>query len=123
MDVKAAPLVAIVDDEPDTINIMVKLFGRRNISLSFVAYNGLEAIDKFKKAVPGPNVIIMDQRMPLANGVEATREILALDPGVKVIFLSADGSIEDAAMESGATLFMKKPVNMNAIVDAIRGAV
>lgn len=117
------PHVAIVDDEPDTISVLEKAFSIRKIPVSYVAHNGLEAVHRFKNAAIKPDVIIMDHRMPLANGVEATREILLISPDVKIIFLSADNSIEDAAREAGAISFLKKPVSMSAIVAAVRAAV
>jgi DNA-binding NarL/FixJ family response regulator len=118
-----SPHVAIVDDEEDTVSLLERYFSLFKIPVSYVAYNGLEAVDLFKAAVKRPDVIIMDHRMPIANGVEATRQILALDPGVKIIFLSADPGIADDALNAGASGFMKKPVSVRAIVNAVRGPI
>lgn len=117
------PHVAIVDDENDTVSLLNKSFSMQKIPVSFVAYNGLEAIDLFKQAVLKPDVIIMDHRMPLANGIEATRKILAMDSSVKIIFLSADPTIAEDALDAGAVGFLKKPVSMRTIVAAVRGAI
>lgn len=117
------PHVAIVDDENDAVSLLQKSFSMSKIPVSFVAYNGLEAIDLFKDAKMKPDVIIMDHRMPLANGIEATREILALDASVKIIFLSADPTIAEDALGAGAVGFLKKPVSMRTIVAAVRGAI
>jgi DNA-binding response OmpR family regulator len=117
------PHVAIVDDENDAVSLLRKSFSLQKIPVSFVAYNGMEAIDLFKQAVMKPDVIIMDHRMPLANGIEATREILAMNSGVKIIFLSADPTIEGDALDAGAAGFLKKPVSMRTIVAAVRGAI
>lgn len=81
------PHVTIVDDEEDTLSLLEGYFSLFRIPVSFVAYNGLEAVDQFKAAVTRPDVIIMDHRMPLANGVDATRQTLTLDSRVKIIFL------------------------------------
>jgi two-component system chemotaxis response regulator CheY len=121
MDLKA-PHVAIIDDEEDQITILSLAFSMHKIPVSFVAFNGLEAVDRFKEALPKPDVIIMDHRMPLANGIEATREILAIDPGVKIIFLSADPGIEPGALDAGAIRFLKKPASLRTIVETVRGA-
>jgi len=117
------PNVAIVDDESDAVLLLKKSFTMKNIPVTFVAYNGLEAVDQFKHAAPKPDVIIMDHRMPLANGVEATREILAMDSGVKIIFLSADPTIVNDAMDAGAVGFLKKPVSIRTIIETVRGAI
>jgi len=117
-----SPHVAIVDDEEDTVSLLERYFSLLKIPVSYVAYNGLEAVDLFKAATKRPDVIIMDHRMPVANGIEASREILALDPRVKIIFLSADPGIADDALNAGASGFMKKPVSVRAIVNAVRGS-
>lgn len=46
--------VAIVDDEADVVRTYELLFKRRNIPLSFTAFDGPDAIEKFKKANPRP---------------------------------------------------------------------
>ena len=117
------PNVAIVDDETDAVSLLKKSLIMKKIPVSFVAYNGLEAIDQFKRAEDKPNVILMDHRMPLANGVEATRGILALDSKVKIIFLSADPTIVNDAMNAGAVGFLKKPVSIRTILEAVCGAI
>lgn len=117
-----SPHVAIVDDEEDTVSLLEKSFSLFSIPVSYVAHNGREAVDQFRAAVRRPDVILMDHRMPLANGVEATKQILALDSRVKIIFLSADPAIAEDAMRAGAAGFMKKPVSVRAIVNAVRGS-
>jgi DNA-binding NarL/FixJ family response regulator len=120
---KGVPHVAIVDDENDAVSLLRKSFTMQKIPVAFVASNGLEAIDLFKEAKTKPDVIIMDHRMPLANGIEATRKILAMDSSVKIIFLSADPTIAKDALSAGAAGFLKKPVSMRTIVAAARGAI
>jgi CheY-like chemotaxis protein len=116
------PHVAIVDDEEDTVSLLERYFSLFRIPVSFVAYNGMEAVDKFKAATTRPEFIIMDHRMPVANGVDATRQILALDSRVKIIFLSADPCIADDALNAGAVSFLKKPVSVRTIINAVRGS-
>jgi two-component system chemotaxis response regulator CheY len=118
-----SPHVAIVDDEEDTVSLLERYFSLFNIPVSYEAYNGLEAVDLFKAATKRPDVIIMDHRMPVANGVEATRQILELDPRVRIIFLSADPGIADDALSAGASDFMKKPVSVREIVNAVRDSI
>ena len=117
------PHVAIVDDESDAVSLLQRIFSMSRIPVCFVAYNGQEAIDRYRQATRKPNVIVMDHRMPLANGIEATREILAIDPHVKIIFLSADPTIEHGALDAGAIQFLKKPASLRTIVETVRGAI
>jgi two-component system, chemotaxis family, chemotaxis protein CheY len=68
----------------------------------------------------------MDHRMPVKNGVDATREIRRLDPHAKVLVISADATVERRAVEAGALAFLEKPFTMDALfktIDAcLRGA-
>ena len=52
----------------------------------------------------------MDHRMPLKNGLDATKEIMDFDPQAKIFFISADNSIREKALNSGAVVFLGKPV-------------
>jgi two-component system chemotaxis response regulator CheY len=62
-----------------------------------------------------PDLIIMDHRMPIKNGVEATKEILAMQPKAKVLFISADVSQENRVAEIGAVGFLEKPFPMDKL--------
>jgi CheY-like chemotaxis protein len=83
------------------------------------AYDGAEAIEKFVAQNPRPSIILMDHRMPVMNGVTATRELLELDSHVVVVFISADSSVEDEAMAAGAIGFLTKPIKSKDLFEAI----
>jgi CheY-like chemotaxis protein len=112
--------VAIVDDETDLVKFLTMLLRKRGIPISFVAYDGNEAVEKFKYAEKKPNVILMDHHMRTLDGIEATKLILGFDADIKVIFLSADRHIRDKAIEAGACAFLNKPTGINEIVQAIK---
>lgn len=73
------------------------------------AFNGNDAIVKFKTFKTKPDLIIMDHRMPIKNGIDTMKEILELDPNIKIIFASADNQIKDIALNLGAIIFQEKP--------------
>lgn len=89
------------------------------------AYDGLEAIEKYKKFSEKPSFIIMDYRMPIKDGLEVTEEILKMDRNAKIIFVSADESIKDIAITIGAKMFIKKPFIfkdfMNEVTNLLNG--
>ncbi len=114
--------IAIVEDEKALVRIYEKVFARNGIVVCFVAYDGLEAVKKYIRCMPRPHVIIMDYRLPVMNGIEATKEILKIDPESRVIFLSADANVEKEAMQSGAFVFLKKPASISLIVGAVERA-
>jgi CheY-like chemotaxis protein len=112
--------VAIVDDETDFVKLLTMLFNKRGIPISFVAYDGKEAFEKYKQAERKPAVIIMDHHMRTMDGIETTRRILDCDGNSKIIFISADAHIREEAIKAGACSFLSKPVGVNDIINAIK---
>jgi DNA-binding NtrC family response regulator len=71
-----------------------------------------------------PDVVLLDLRLGDADGLDLLRRIRQEAPDVKVILISAHGSIESAvaAMKLGAYDFIKKPFELDEIVAAVRNA-
>ena len=65
------------------------------------------------------DVIVMDQRMPVMDGIAATKSIMEVNREALIIVLSADERSKDLAIASGARLFLTKPTRLKAMVDAI----
>lgn len=80
------------------------------------AWNGEEAVSLVEK-VPGIDVVLMDMKMPVMDGLQATRKIKALRPELPVIMQSAFVSDEDMAKayECGCSDYLKKPILANSI--------
>lgn len=53
--------------------------------------------------------------MPKKNGLEATKEILSISNHTKIIFASADRSVEKEALSIGAVKFKKKPFSIERL--------
>lgn len=115
--------IAVVEDEQDLVKIFTKAFKKNGIEICFVAFDGLEAVKKYIECQPKPHTIIMDYRLPIMNGVDATKEILKIDPTAKVIFLSADIKVQDEAIRAGAFVFLKKPVSIKTLVDTVENVI
>lgn len=104
--------IFIVDDELDLLALYtdaLECFGHKVVGS---ARNGAEAVEKYAGFAERPDLVLMDHRMPIKNGLEATREIMQLDPGARVIFASADQSVEAEALELGAVGFKSKPFSL-----------
>ena len=67
-----------------------------------------------------PNVVLMDLRMPVMDGLEATRQIKNRWPQVKVIVLTMHGSHEDEALAAGADRFVLKGSPGSSLTEVIR---
>jgi YesN/AraC family two-component response regulator len=81
------------------------------------ASNGLEAVDMIRRVVP--DVVLMDMKMPVMDGLEATRIIKRNWPGVKVIILSMYSDYLGEAILSGADKFLVKGCSVEEIMSAI----
>lgn len=83
------------------------------------ANNGKEAIQLFETNSTHLDVILMDHRMPIKNGIETTKEILERNSKIKIIFTSADKSIKNTALLIGAISFLEKPFSFADLVKEI----
>jgi DNA-binding NarL/FixJ family response regulator len=84
------------------------------------ARTGREAIDLAKSLKP--DVILMDIAMPVLNGLEATRQVLADNPAAKVIVLSAHSDDENIERMNAAGVvgFLEKQTSAEVLTKAIR---
>ena len=83
------------------------------------AANGSEAVQRFHEL--RPDVMTLDITMPEKDGLTALREIIAVDPGAKVVMCSALGQ-ESKVLESiklGAKDFVVKPFQVDRVLSAI----
>ena len=70
-----------------------------------------------------PDVILMDHRMPLKNGLEASKEILQINPDIKIIFITADQTIREEALSIGVADFIDKPFSIQDLITSIKKCV
>jgi len=117
-ETRLSPSIAIVDDEKDLVDVYTRLFLLKKITVCFVAGNGVEAVDSYRQSRVKPDIVIMDNRMPLMNGLDAMKAIIAIDCKVKFIFLSADASVREQATDMGA-VFLKKPASLQELMRTI----
>jgi DNA-binding NarL/FixJ family response regulator len=115
--------VMIVDDQElfaSGIDIILKGYGAEDISVVDISTNGAEAVRKVAKAMP--DVILMDVRMPVMDGVEATRIIHERHPEIKILILTTfdDDSYVYNALTNGAIGYVLKNVNPEELVSAIK---
>lgn len=111
--------IFIVDDEAFLVDLYRDILRLKGHSIAGVAYDGAEAIDKYVHANPKPDVIIMDHRMPVMCGLAALKEILRISPSQKVMFVSADASIEEDVRATGALEFLLKPFRMDDLLERL----
>lgn len=84
------------------------------------AADGRSAVDMVKQLQP--DVVVMDIGMPNLNGIEATQQMVAENPHIKVMALSthSDGSVVAKMIKAGATGYMLKESAFSELLDGLR---
>jgi len=113
----------VVDDHPvvrDGLKGM--LSGEPDMEVIGEAADGLEAVAV--AAAKTPDIVLMDLRMPVLDGVAATRRLLAEHPAIKVIVLTTYDEDTDIvrAVQAGAAGYLLKDAPREELYQAIRAA-
>jgi DNA-binding NarL/FixJ family response regulator len=112
--------VLVVDDNPLLAEAVAALLeSDPRIEVVGCAENGAEAVDFARKLVP--DVVLMDIRMPVMSGIEATERILAWRPEVRVLILTGQGSEAEveAAFAAGAVGYLTKDDLGRRLIDRV----
>jgi Response regulator containing a CheY-like receiver domain and an HTH DNA-binding domain len=116
------PIRLLIVDDHDILRYGLRSLLRTNEELQVVGEAGsvAEAIERSRELVP--DVILMDARLPDGSGIDACREILSAQPGVRVLFFSAHSDEQTVLMTlvAGAHGHVSKDADLAALVDAIR---
>jgi two-component system, chemotaxis family, chemotaxis protein CheY len=109
----------IVDDS----NIIRRKIERCNDSDKFnvvaSAANGAEALETFKRV--RPQVVTMDLTMPEMDGIACIQQLVAIDPAVNILVISAlsDKATGIEALKKGARGFLCKPFTEEQLLEAL----
>lgn len=112
--------VLIVDDIPYVRKTLRQILQSRGFRVVGEAENGDEAVRLYRETQP--DLVTMDLVMPLKNGVQATKEILAFDPNARIVVLSAmmQENLVTEAIHAGARDYIVKPFVTDEVVQTIR---
>ena len=108
--------IVIVDDEPNIRSMLQILLKNKGFDVTASLSDGIELVKLIDQIDPKPEVILLDERMPVMSGVDTCKTILGKYPEITIIFVSADESVERNAMQAGAKAFLKKPVSIPDLV-------
>jgi PAS domain S-box-containing protein len=115
--VQKLKLLIVEDDETSVFLIMLAL--KEFVGEFLKATNGVEAVETCRNN-PDIDIVLMDIKIPLLDGYEATRQIREFNKDVIIIAQTAFGMVEDKeiAMESGCDDYISKPLDI-AVLKAI----
>lgn len=121
--------ILLAEDNELNMEIATELLKEQGAKIT-QAWNGREAVDLFKNHPQGTfDVILMDVMMPVLDGLEATREIRALDREdagqIPIVALTANAFFDDMkkCTEAGMNAHLAKPIEMKCLVQTISGLV
>ena len=119
----ASVRVVVAEDNDtfrETLELLLGLGGR--ISVVGAVGDGEAAVEACAQLAP--DVVLMDYRLPVLDGVRATAAIRERHPGVAVVALTAEASPRevDALLQAGAAACLSKDERLDEIVEAIRAA-
>jgi DNA-binding NarL/FixJ family response regulator len=113
--------VVVVDDHPAVRLGLVDFFDAQDdLEIVGQAENGAEAVELTRAT--GPDVVVMDIRMPELDGIEATRLIKEQRPETGVLLLTAyeEDELAAAGRAAGADAFFLKGIFGAELVDRVR---
>ncbi len=113
--------ILLVDDDPGLLRLL-------SIRLRAEGYE-VEAVESAHKALAtlgrfSPNLVITDLRMDKMDGIGLLKELQSRSPGLRVVIITAHGTIPDAvtATQHGAFGFLTKPIDKDELITLVERA-
>ena len=115
-----AKRVLIVDDAAFMRMMIKDILSKNGYEVAGEADNGVKAVEKYKELTP--DLVLMDITMPEMNGIDAVKNIKAIDPGAKIVMCSAMGqqAMVIESIQAGARDFIVKPFQADRVIEAVR---
>ena len=114
--------IALIDDEESSLRLMCGIVEWDQLGYSIVgtATDGLEGLTLY--TAHKPDVIIVDIRMPIMDGLEFIKRVRQHNDGVKIIILSAYGEFDYAqkAIDLGVSAYLLKPLNEDKLTEMLQ---
>lgn len=113
-------VLIIEDDDTQARNIRIFL-ERRGYSVR-TAGSGEAGVQEMRAF--GPDAVLLDYQLPAGDGLETLRELVKIDRHVKVLMITAHGSLDIAveAIREGACDYLQKPIALSALAISLENA-
>ena len=123
-DAIAAPLILVVEDSPTNQKIACKILTKLGYR-TVVAEDGQQALSQLQAQHEEIALILMDCRMPVMDGLQATQAIRAQGDDIPIVALTANNTAEDrdACFEVGMDEFLTKPIDKNKLQSVLQSLI
>ncbi|MFL5789191.1 MAG: response regulator [Flavisolibacter sp.] len=110
--------VLIIEDEGDMCLLLNILLNGKEMDLDHV--NNLASAEEYLRN-EHPSVIILDNKLPDGYGIDFLNYLKFNYPDIKIVMISGyDSSAKDAAIESGADIFLEKPFTRDQLYQSVK---
>jgi two-component system chemotaxis response regulator CheY len=112
--------VLIADDARFMRQLIREIIEPEGFDVVGEAADGRAVVEEYTRL--HPDVVTMDIVMPKRSGIDAVKEILALDPGARIAMVSALGqeALVMEALQAGAADYIVKPFRGEAVIATLR---
>jgi CheY-like chemotaxis protein len=113
--------ILIAEDEESNYEYITTLLKNLNVNVKR-ARNGLEAVEMCKDENYKPDIILMDVKMPVMDGVEATKKIKKMHPDLPIVALTAYILMNEKEniLKEGFDGYIAKPFTVRYLVETIQ---
>jgi two-component system, response regulator len=125
--------IMLVEDNPDDVELTLRALRKNNIANNtVVVHDGIEALDYLfgrgayadRNTREQPRLILLDLKLPKMNGLQVLEQIRAAESTrlIPVVILTSSKEESDliASYKHGANSYVRKPVDFNQFVEAVR---
>lgn len=114
------PKIILIAEDDDTSYALLQVYLAKGNYRLLRTVNGKQTIEMFKEN-PDTALILMDLKMPVMNGYDATREIKKMNKDLPVIAQTAYALTGDSqkALDAGCDDYVTKPINKKELLDKI----
>ncbi len=114
--------ILVVDDSKFLNEHIKRIVEQENYQVVGQAFDGEEAVQKYQELLP--DCVTLDIIMPKMDGIEALKQIKAIDPAAVVVMVSSAGTKDKVteALLNGAKNFIVKPFEEEKVLEVIGAA-
>ncbi len=111
--------ILIVDDRAEVSSLYEMALKENGHEILHSADSGMEAISFLERSPVLPEVVVIDQQMPLMDGLTTLRELRKTAPDCHAVFCTADSEIANAVNDLARCHLLLKPFPLQELIDHI----